>query len=362
MTRPGIAGPVVGYPGTMESIRSPLEVLTSRAAREHRPLAALLELTYRCNLRCVYCYNDRERIRGHLTTAEWMGILPQIAEMGVLHLALSGGEPLLHPGFDEILREARRLEFAIRVKTSGDLLTRERARRIKALGDPFLVELSLHGADQATHERQTRVPGSFERLLANARGAVAEGLRVRMVCTLTRWNEDQLDDMAALAGELGVPLRFSTDVSPKDNGDRSPLDLKVSADGYRRYRAWVARQAGLVEDAASQPDPGEVERTCGAAATGFTVDPLGNVLPCVQWRQSAGNLRETPLREIWEQSPVLRAARNAVRLAASRIGPGETMCHFCPGMAWLLHRDPLEEYRDETHPLGKQGDLVRKET
>ncbi len=345
----------------MEPERTPLEMVTARAAREHRPLAALLELTYRCNLKCVYCYNDRERIREHLDTAEWIGILGQIAEMGVLHLALSGGEPLLHPGFDEILAEARRLEFATRIKTSGDLLTRRRARRIRELGDPFLVELSLHGADAATHERQTRVPGSFARLLGNARAAVEEGLRVRFVCTLTRWNEDQLDGMAALAGELGIPLRLSADVAPRDDGDRSPLELRVSPEGYRRYRAWLSRQGGLVEDAASTPDPGEVERTCGAAATGFTVDPLGNVLPCVQWRQAAGNLREAPLGEIWEASPVLGAARRAVRLAASRIGPGETACHFCPGMAWVLHRDPLAEYRNETHPLATEGGVAREE-
>lgn len=346
----------------MERARSPLELVTLRAAREHRPLAALLELTYRCNLKCVYCYNDRGRIRRHLGTGEWVGILGQIAEMGVLHLALSGGEPLLHPGFDEILAEARRLEFAIRVKTSGDLLTRERARRIKALGDPFLVELSLHGADAATHERQTRVQGSFQRLLTNARAAAEEGLRMRLVCTLTRWNEDQLDGMAALAAGLGVPLRLSTEVAPKDDGDRSPLALKVSEGGYRRYRAWVSRQGGLVEDAASRPDPGEVERTCGAAATGFTVDPLGNVLPCVQWRQPAGNLREQRLQDIWEHSPVLRAARRAVELAASRVGPGETACHFCPGLAWILHRNPLTEYRDETHPLGLQEGIAQEET
>ncbi len=351
----------MGYPAGMERTRSPLELVTLRAAREHRPLAALLELTYRCNLKCAYCYNDRKRVRSHLGTGEWIAILGQVAEMGVLHLALSGGEPLLHPGFDEILAEARRLEFAIRIKTSGDLLTRERARRIRVAGDPFLVELSLHGADAATHERQTRVPGSFQRLLANARAAVDEGVRLRFVCILTRWNEAQLDGMAALAAGLGIPLRLSTEVAPRDDGDRSPLALKVSEEGYRRYRAWVARQGALVEDAVSRPDPGEVERTCGAAATGFTVDPLGNVLPCVQWRQSAGNLREKPLREIWEQSPVLGAARRAVRLAASRLGPGEAMCHFCPGMAWVLHRDPLAEYRDETHPLGSQGGVAEEE-
>ncbi len=188
--------------------KNPLESLTGRAAREHRPLVALLELTYRCNLNCEYCYNDREHVTEALDTEEWIGILGQIADLGVLHLALSGGEPLMHPGFDRILGEARRLGFATRVKTSGDLLTRERARAIHEIGDPFLVELSLHGADAATHDRQTRVRGSFVRLVANAETAQAEGLRIRLVCTLTRWNEDQLDEMAALAASLEVPLRF----------------------------------------------------------------------------------------------------------------------------------------------------------
>lgn len=340
--------------------KNPLERLTGRAAREHRPLAALLELTYRCNLRCEYCYNDREHVTETLDTEKWIGILAQIAEIGVFHLALSGGEPLMHPGFDRILGEARRLGFATRVKTSGDLLTRERARAICEIGDPFLVELSLHGADAATHDRQTRVRGSFTRLVEHAEAARAEGLRVRLVCTLTRWNENQLDEMAALAASLDVPLRFSAEVAPRDNGDRAPLEIKMTPEGYRRYRRWLAERRDVVEDALVHPDPGEVERTCGAAATGFAVDPTGNVLPCVQWRQSAGNLLQEPLSRVWETSPVLLAAREVVRRATSRLGPGDSACRFCPGMAWVQEGDPMAEYRNASHPLGLQP-LVAKD-
>ncbi len=336
----------------MSRERSPLERLTSRAARENRPLSALLELTYRCNLRCFFCYNDRNAIRSELSTGQWLTVLDQIAAMGVLHLGLSGGEPLMHPGFFEVLARARELGFATRVKTSGDLMTREVARRIRREGDPFLVELSLHGADAAVHERQTRVPGSFDRLLENARAGREEGLRIRFVVTLTRWNEAQMEAMANLGEAMGVPVRFSAEVAPRDDGDRSPLDLVMSGDGYRRYREWIGKRAGAVEDATDRPEPGDVMLTCGAAATGFTIDPLGNVLPCVQWRQSAGNVLERPLAEIWSTSPVLQAARVAIRSAVDRIGPGEVACRFCPAMAWLLEREPTREYRQEVHPLG----------
>ncbi len=336
----------------MEGERSALETLMARAVRENWPLSVLLELTYRCNLRCVYCYNDRQRIREHLPTAVWLDVLEQIAGMGVLHLALSGGEPLMHPGFFTILSEARRLGFATRVKTSGDLLTRDVARRIAREGDPFLMELSLHGADAATHDRQTRVPGSFARLVENARAASEEGLRLRFVVTLTRWNEDQLDAMESLARDVGIGIRFSTEVTPRDDGDRAPLALTVTTEGYRRYRRWVAERRDGAGDGLDPSEPGAVDRVCGAAATGFAIDPVGNVLPCIQWRQPAGNVREKPLERIWTDSPVLRRARKAIREAADRIGPGEVACRFCPAMAWLLEGDPVAEYRPEIHPLG----------
>ena len=90
-----------------------------------------------------------------------------------------------------------------------------------------------------------------------------------------------------------------------------------------------------------------VKRHCGAGASSLTIDQWGNVLPCVQWRRAAGNIRHTPIAEIWSASAELQKVRTitveAKKVAARFKGPaGVTL--FCPGLADLLEGDPLALY------------------
>lgn len=120
--------------------------VTARAWREHRLLSALLELTYRCNLDCFFCYNDLG-LRGRpLSREQWLSLLDDLAALGALHVALSGGEPLAHPDFFGIGAHARARGFVVRVKSNGHGLSGPIARRLREQVDPFVVEVSLHGA------------------------------------------------------------------------------------------------------------------------------------------------------------------------------------------------------------------------
>ena len=178
-----------------------------------------LELTYRCNLDCFFCYNDREKKGIPLSLAQYGSLLRDLARMQTLHLMLTGGEPMVHPHFFEIGALARDLGFVTRVRTNGHNLTPRQARRVKLEVDPFKVEVSLHGATPIVHDRQTRVDGSFSRLVRNIVAARDAGLRCQLVSTPTAWNEHQIEDMYALSDSLGIPLRFQGPVAPRDNGD-----------------------------------------------------------------------------------------------------------------------------------------------
>src|SRR5262249_47862525 len=144
------------------------------------------------------CYNDLSLRGTPLTFAHYDTLLCDLAAMNVLTVILSGGEPLAHPDFFRIGARARQLGFVTRVKTNGHAVQSELARRLRDEVDPFVVEVSLHGVTAETHDRQTRVPGSFNRLLANLREMLALGLRVKVNSTLTRWNEDEIEAMYAI--------------------------------------------------------------------------------------------------------------------------------------------------------------------
>ena len=180
-----------------------------RTWNDNRLMSVLLELTYACNLDCTFCYNDLTLGGQRLSLAQYRELLDDLASLGVLNLSLSGGEPLAHPRFFEIASHARSLGFVIRLKTNGHALKETVARRIREEVDPFLVEVSIHGATAETHDRQTRVPGSFERLVANIRAMKSLGLRVKANSVLTRWNEHEVEALIALCDDdLGVAFQI----------------------------------------------------------------------------------------------------------------------------------------------------------
>src|SRR4051812_38196380 len=94
-----------------------IETLNSRAMALGVPLSVHMDLTYRCNERCVHCYLPHDD-RGEMTTAEITGVLDQLAEAGVFFLTLSGGEPFLRHDLFEIIQHARLRTFNVKLKTN----------------------------------------------------------------------------------------------------------------------------------------------------------------------------------------------------------------------------------------------------
>jgi AdoMet-dependent heme synthase len=338
----------------------------ARNWEENRLFSVLLELTYRCNLDCFFCYNDLGLAGTPLARGQWLDLLAELADLQVLNLTLSGGEPLASPDFFAIGARARELGFVVRIKSNGHALRGEIARRVRDEVDPFIVEVSLHGATAAVHDRQTHVPGSFERLLANLEELSRLGLRVKINSTLTAWNEDEIEGMLDLAEGLGLPLQIDPEVTPRDDGDTSPLAVTASRQGVLRLFAVQeerARAAGggpeapavapgskgltvaLGGDEGATPVP--VSKHCGAGSSGIAVDPFGNVYPCVQWRKPLGSLHRQSLREIWGGSPALGEVRRTTEQAKRMVDSyGETgpLLNFCPGTAATRTGDPLEVY------------------
>lgn len=339
--------------------------LMAKSWQNNNLVSVLVELTYRCNLNCFFCYNDLGLQGQPLDREQYLTLWRDLADMQVLNLTLSGGEPLSHPDFLDLGRAARELGFVVRIKSNGHALRGTLARRIRDEVDPFLIEVSLHGAQAATHDRQTRVPGSFDRLLANLRAGLDLGLRIKINSTLTRWNEHEIEEMFALADELGVRLQFDPEVSPRDDGDTEPLRIGVSADGLRRLFAIQTRRAEAqirAGEVGAQPEvmregdavlgdaPVAPDKHCGAGSSGIAIDPVGNVYPCVQWRRPAGNLHRSSIKEIWTGSAELDAVRRLTVDVKKMVGAQEEghLLNFCPGTAAAQTGSALALYEGAT--------------
>jgi len=347
------------------------EQILQKTWRDNILFSVLVELTYRCNLDCFFCYND-VGLRGEpLRTEQYFAFFSDLRDLQVLNLTLSGGEPLAHPDFFRLGARARELGFVVRVKSNGHALRGEALRRLRDEVDPFLVEVSLHGSTAATHDRQTRVPGSFERLLANLREALDLGVRLRINSTLTAWNEDEVEGMLDLAASLGLPLQIDPEVTPRDDGDREPLSIAPSRAGMARmFSLQAARSralAGSLAVAKGADDgtlPASVEKHCGAGSAGVAVDPYGNVYPCVQWRRAVGNLHQQSIGEIWTTSAGLRQVRELTTQAKGLVesyGPAGALMSFCPGSAVVRDGDPLRVYPDALRRMEVLGEVMEAE-
>jgi len=315
-----------------------LQEMTEKAQRLNIPFNVQLDLTYRCNERCVHCYLDHDD-HGEMTTAEIKHLLDEMAEAGVFILTLSGGEIFLRKDFFELLEHARRLMFCVKLKTNAVLIREREAARIRDLGVES-VQISIYSHRPEVHDGITLIPGSLKRSIDAIRFLKSQGLRVIIANVLMTQNRQDYPGVRALAAELGVECTLDPTITPMMDGNRSTLDLGVDQNTLRQ----VFRDTALVGDAdefCAIPAPtgeSELESTpCSAGHTACYVSPYGEVFPCVQFPLPTGNVRQQRFVDIWRDSDRMKEVRS-IRLKDLTTCPSCThvgSCTRCPGLAFL---------------------------
>src|SRR5437870_11634354 len=124
-----------------------MEVMGQRALELGVPFSVHLDVTYRCNERCIHCYLDHDD-HGEMTTSEIKAVLDQVAEAGTFMLTFSGGEVFMRRDFFELVEYARRLRFAVRIRTNEVMIRRAEAERLLRLGvDQIQISIYAHRAE-----------------------------------------------------------------------------------------------------------------------------------------------------------------------------------------------------------------------
>jgi radical SAM protein with 4Fe4S-binding SPASM domain len=316
-----------------------LEQMTEKALARNIPLSVQVDLTYRCNERCVHCYLDHED-HGEMTTAEIKHLLDEMADAGVFILTLSGGEIFLRKDFFEILEYARlERQFCVKLKTNALMIREREASRIRDIGVES-IQISIYSHRPEVHDAITLVPGSLQRSLAAARFLKSQGLRVIFANVLMVQNLQDYQGVRALAEELGVECTLDPTITPMMDGDRSVLSLGIKQEALRQ----VFRDQALVGDVdefctiAAPADENSLSALpCSAGHTACYVSPYGDVFPCVQFPLPTGNVREDRFLDIWRHSERMKEVRS-IRLkdlttctSCSHVGS----CTRCPGLAFM---------------------------
>ncbi|GGC84653.1 pyrroloquinoline quinone biosynthesis protein PqqE [Chelatococcus reniformis] len=285
------------------------------------PIGLLAELTHRCPLRCPYCSNpvELERRHGELDTASWQRVFDQAAQLGVLHVHLSGGEPTARADIAPLTGHCARAGLYTNLITSG---VAPAGRRLPALADAGLdhVQLSLQAADAACADRIAGRAGAHAEKLAFAAAVTQLGLPLTLNAVIHRGNIGEVEALIALAVELGArrleiahaqyygwALANRAALMPR----REDVSRSVAA-----VEAARRRLAGtLVIDLVVPDYFARHPKACmgGWGRRLLNVTPSGEVMPC----HAAATIPELTfwsvhdhsLGDIWRRSPAFEAFR-----------------------------------------------------
>jgi len=295
------------------------------------------DITCRCNLKCIHCYQAETPSRKELTKEEAFSVLDELASLNCLTITFTGGEIFLREDFFDIARFARKKEFALYLFSNGTLIDEDAADKIRQIC-PVAVEISLYGMSPEVHEKVTGVPGSFQKTINAFRLLNQRNIKTVVKSTVMKANLSEFDKIKEFADQTQSRFLFSASMIPKIDGSKEVLKNRLSQDELKEFfgsNLWIAK--GVAKGGVKVYKP-----LCSAGVNSLFISAYGDVFPCVALRQYCGNVRENTLKEIW-QSQVIRKIRNISFEDLGRCKKCEfaDYCDRCGGSALLETGDLL---------------------
>jgi PqqA peptide cyclase len=265
-----------------------LEQQRSKADAFGIPLAVLAELTHRCPLQCPYCSNpiELDRARSELTTEEWKKVLSELAELGVLQVHFSGGEPAARKDLVELVKHANDVGLYTNLITSAVLLTREKLAELADAGLSH-VQISFQGSEAASADRVAGLKDAQSKKIEVAKWTRELDLPLTVNAVMHRQNLHQLPDIIQMAVDLDADRLEVANVQYYGWALKNRAALMPSL-------AQIEETSRLVEDARTRlkgilaidyvvPDYYALRpKKCmgGWGRQFFNISPSGKVLPC----------------------------------------------------------------------------------
>lgn len=322
-----------------------MDALSRKAAKDGFPLSGLVNFTSRCNLTCVHCYAATPGLKPlpELDTVGFQRIFDEIADLGTLFLTITGGEAMIRQDFKELYSYARRLGFMLTLFSNGTLINDEVVALLNDL-PPRHVDISVYGATEATYESITGVKGSYRRCLDGIEMLLKNDIKVRLKSVLMKPNIAEFAQLKKLAESYGLPYRVDSMVFGRFNGDKSPLDLRVSAqkgvecesqmDGFKESVKRMLEETLLFSDKLYN---------CGAGRTTFSVTETGMLRPCLMITDIEADLNKYSFKEAWNQvsesvTTLVESEDNKCKGCDLR-----AVCGYCPPMGKLSSLSDAQE-------------------
>lgn len=297
------------------------------------------ELTRRCNLHCTHCRASSEAgaYSGELSTEECRQVIDGIAEVGKPILILTGGEPLMRQDLFSIAKYAVGRQLRVVMGSNGTLITQETASRLKEI--PLTrIAVSLDFPSAELQDKFRGRPGAYDAAIAGINNTRQAGIEVQVNCTLTQLNIGYLDNLLALALDLGAVAFHPFLLVPTGRGkglEGVALSPQQHEEALNRIYDMQEKMGGRIffkptdaphyvrimkqrgngrEDRPASGKPGHaadaISRGCLAGSGFCFISHRGAVQGCGYLTVQAGNVREQPFKTIWEDAPLFHDLRD----------------------------------------------------
>ena len=271
------------------------------------------ELTSRCNERCIHCYipNAKKDKGKDMSFNQFCNIIDQFAEMGGIHVSLSGGEVFLHKDIIKIIQYCREKDMEICILSNLTSLKDEQIPFIKEANISYL-QTSLYSMDPQIHDIITTIRGSQEKTRTALEKLIKANIPVQISCPLMKANKDSYRDVLKYAQSLHIKafsdyiMMGEADLSTDNLVNRLSLSEteKVIRDIIEYdidFPRWIREKRPYIDKIDNERYARQA--LCGAGLNNICISENGDLYPCPGWQSMVvGNINKNSLKEIWEGS------------------------------------------------------------
>ena len=306
-----------------------------------------IELTHRCNLRCLHCFvprNFKNNASMELPTREVQRLLDTLSAMKCSYVTFTGGEVFLRNDFPDILDHASSKGLVIKILSNGTLIDEAVVRRLKK-NAILSVYLSLYGENAGIHDRVSQEEGSFQKVLHSLRLLQDAGISGVAQLVVLNQTADHLPAMIEFCEKNRFLFQIGLKITPRMDGDTRTLDIAPTQEQIHALASCISRPEPGIPSNPSPTGPVPFPTDpCPAGRNQCTVSPEGEIFPCLLWRIPCGNVLNDDLAALWKESLILKKIREfrfPVNQECDGCGFFQN-CERCPGYLHLI-RDTLPD-------------------
>lgn len=314
-------------------------------ALEHNvPLQVKLQLTQKCNLRCLHCFLKKRFVQKHdydFTFLEIKDIINQLAEMGTLSILLTGGEIFLRKDIFKILELIKEKGFELCLITNATLIDKNAAVKLKGI-NPDEIHISIYGMSTETYRIFTKVPRAYLDAINGVEHLISQGFKPRLIFHVLKETCKDASKFVEFAEKHKLEFKLNWAMTPCLDGSLGPLthcldtkeEIEHALGGWYKPN-WCYKKT-----------IGPNKFLCEAARVVMNISSYGYVSPCPISHLFVGNLREKSLKEIWEKSPILLKIRKLryEKLSECHSCALAQSCRPCPA---ILYKGKCPDYIKE---------------